>query len=249
MNDHLKNKLFYYEENPPAHVWGEIHDTLENNQLGKKLYKYEATPSSFIWEKIRKQIDEENKVQTLPTKNIRYLRYAGVAALFILLIYSVSIFVNKKSIQKDKMVTENTDNKKQGDTINLTTPFSSEETPKKIEDAISDPVARNKFAINRKIHRLPSEIVTTSIASQTIATVKEKIRHLDLANADRYMVYSDQAGNNKKLPRKLFDIVNCEEMDMVCKENLQKLQEKISTASLSLDFMGFVQMLKHVQEN
>jgi hypothetical protein len=69
------------------------------------------------------------------------------------------------------------------------------------------------------------------------------------ASAEKYMIYSDGDGNVLKLSKKLFDFFSCAKEEVVCREQMQQLQQQFASTSLSTDFTSVLEMLQKLKEN
>jgi hypothetical protein len=63
------------------------------------------------------------------------------------------------------------------------------------------------------------------------------------------MVYSDGDGTAMKLPKKLFDFITCVREDILCKQEMQQLQQRFASTVLTTDFTGVLEVLKTLKEN
>lgn len=258
MSSEFQNRLFQFEEEPSPKVWDNIVAALgAEEQFPQRLYNYEEEPKQNVWQNIADALTEKQPAKVFEHR--RLWRYSGVAAILILVVASTVLLLNKKPATENSVAISNQPAKQRNSStpekINQVTPgqqtivatIQSNE-PKHSKDKKFISFASEKQNVG-EIE--PETVVANNVTPEClIADVKNKIKHLDLNTDDRFMVYCcDKNGNPIRIPKKVYDAVSCAEVDASCKQNIQCLQEKISGASLSTDFIGVLQIIKQVQEN
>lgn len=255
MSSDLQKKLLQFEAKPSPKVWSNLETILDADvEFPVKLYEFKQQPAPRAWQKIASALSEHPA--TVVPFAIRYrkpIRYTAAAAVLILLAFGATFFMSKKASPETAAIT--------------TQPVPTQNTsiPARNEIAKQEPIitnaviADNKYEANKNVVLtkeclgvIPQKnIMADNVTPEClIAEVKDRISHLDLKTSDRFMVYCcDGKGNPVKLPKKLYDVVNCGEDDPSCRQNIQCLQEKISSASLTTDFIGVLQIIRQVQEN
>ncbi|HVK96317.1 MAG TPA: hypothetical protein VM368_00800 [Flavisolibacter sp.] len=260
MSSDLKDKLFNYEATPPDRVWAEIDASFNNQRLSQKLSNFEEVPNNSVWARIKDVLDQQTAKVVPINRRIKF-RYSVAAALLILSIGVTTLLVNNSSekvVQISRVQRPNSSSAMQDP---VSDPANGDV---KRNDDPPQPVAYTSARINtsgakKKTNSfstsipdyLQPQLLTLSIGApkKLLIDIKEKIQQFNFLPADRYMVYTDVEGNSTKVPKKLFDAVHCANHDVACKQHLEQLQAQAAKASLSVDFTGFLEMVKQVQEN
>lgn len=260
MNNNLKYKLFNYKEPPSKDVWERISESLSNTvNFPGKLYNYTCTPPALLWDKIARDLDEIvsplKPVHVLRKKKLSYGLIIA-AAILIFLVVGASILLQKQNLDTTASVIRKPTISTPKQQITSLTVNGETKNNNPVKSHITYPTNKKPIvhtAINKikrviqldnvEENELPAEQpnITTNVAAN--------IPHADLSLADKFMVYTSAEGNHLKVPKKLFSLVHCDTEDYSCKQNLQNLQQKVSSASFSADFGGFIDMLKQLQEN
>ena len=88
---------------------------------------------------------------------------------------------------------------------------------------------------------------SSTLTERIISKIKASSENNSATTAS-YLSFTD--GDVKvKVTKKVLPLINCPEGDASCMERIKALQEKISSASMNADFSGFIEILRHVQEN
>ena len=105
MNNDFQNRLYQFEENPPATVWNNILLALEQSPIPEefpsKLYNYQTIPPPGVWQKISSVLYKtgENKTAIPFITRIKpYYRYAAAAVLVGVITFLISFLINKQNI-------------------------------------------------------------------------------------------------------------------------------------------------------
>ena len=255
MNSDIQNRLLKFEEEPSPKVWNKIIDALDaEEQFPKRLYQFEEQPKPHVWQKITSALTEEQSARVLPLRSNKLWKYAAAAVIIILAGLSSVLLINKKTATETSAIINQSKQQKnivsspQHDEVAIQQPYVTNITV--AENKIS--FHKNFIATKENIGAIPTKNISIDNLTPEclIAEVKDRIKHLDLNTADHFMVYCcDKNGNPVRVPKKVYDAMACAEVDASCKQNIQCLQEKVSAASFSTDFMGVLQIIKQVQEN
>jgi hypothetical protein len=260
MSNLLKDKLFNYKEFPPANVWKQISASLDSEiHFPGKLYNFIATPPHHLWSAIEGYLDDRAKLLApvpIYRQYSKILRYSAVAAILIAIVFSATELISRRSVHAPTAFSSQPRVQKTltGNIQKSNTPVLAYH-PRKEAALARTSEKKHSFKSflfpERKTEEIaPVEDTYLAIETPTITPVSTAVdNHPDLSLADRFMVYTDEDGNHMKLPKKLFSVIHCNTDDFSCKQNLQNLQQKISSASISADFGGFLDMLKQLQEN
>ena len=269
----LRDKIYNYEEIPPAGTWDKIAIDLDEAELVKKfpdrLYNMEATPPVHIWDTVNAALNSQNEPAIPIFKRIRpFVRYAAAA-----------IFIGAVAFGIIKLTAGS------GDTLNITvqsagTKDSSESG--KIEPAVIEDIqATAKSAVDegdaaleqskKMVARLDRSVKTISTKlnagssqyryadnldkelTQSIYAYEDHVPNL----ADRYVMLMTPDGNIIRMSKKWSELLCCvsgEEQDADCKDQLKKWQQKMASSSLApspgnfMDILGLVNSLNEGSE-
>lgn len=258
MSSSFKDKLLQYAPEPPLKVWDEIAKSLDaaTPALSEKLYQFEVTPPASIWDNINNKLNDNQPATIVPffQKYKTVLRYSAAAAILTFIVVT-AVFFNQK---KETGNMANIPAKQQSKKNNANTGASISDLERGntlLAEAKDDKnnALKNSFAEKQNLlHHLPPQTQLGSVEFEKnfIPVTAEGKKTVDAVTAvEKYMVYSDDDGNAMKLPKKLFDFISCAKENILCKEEMQQLQEKFAAADFSNDFTGVLEMLKNLKEN
>lgn len=217
------------------------------NQIQNKLINFEAQPPAGVWEKIAASLDEEKssslarrlqQYEVIPQEhnwkniNVALDQDSKIRKGFFeknrrLFIYSgaaaaIVVFVIL---------------------INLLTP----------DRTISNEVAADKIKTSSES---PSTVLHKEKNNSNSYTNKDKKSvpvALDKMDDGRYITLVKDDGNKVRLSKKILSVYNCatNEINVSCKEQMKNLQEKMASSltSPSVDFAGFVELVRNLKED
>jgi hypothetical protein len=257
MSNQLQTKLLEYAPEPPAKVWNAIEAALDEGSptLAHKLYEFEVSPPSQVWDKIDSELDKTSQpAELIPFYQLhkKAIGYAAAALLFLLTITS-GYLMNRKT-QSASFVTSPIPSQPKQDnanTFNQTDPSHNTTLYTQVNGSPNDQrnYSEEKKTILKRLRpqlKLGSLVITNRFVpkvAQTKQTVDKD------ASAEKYMIYSDGDGNVLKLSKKLFDFFSCAKEEVVCREQMQQLQQQFASTSLSTDFTSVLEMLQKLKEN
>ena len=259
MSSSLQEKLLQYAPEPPQKVWEEIADSLDASAstLSDKLYQFEETPAAEVWNKINNKLDNNQPAKVLPffQRHKTVLRYGAAAAILIFVAVAAVLLVNRKN-ESGSMATIPANSQSQPAQTNSTVPAPDVEPKSTLLAEIPENNSNVRESLGDEkrnlLHRLRPQMQLGSVelAKNFIPETAERKQTVDLGEPlEKYMVYSDGDGNAMKLPKKLFDFISCVKENILCKEEMQQLQEKFAAADFSNDFTGVLEMIKNLKEN
>ena len=264
----LKNKLYNYEQAPPAKAWDKIAAALDESHLGEEfpatLYNLQATPPLSAWDKIRSSLDEElDEPIAIPRRRTGLiLRYAAAAAIVGILIFSgLKLFRNTSS----------------GNKSNETSPIVKTETPvKETPVTVETPVIKTPEIATNAVAAVPNKTrnranplligsnnpvqaleprVTRHERHETGITAAIAHTETPTTQMGRYITLMTPDGNIIRMSNKLSDMVCCvsgEDQDNDCKFQMKKWREKIASSTQVAspgNFMDILNMVNCLQEN
>ncbi|MGV3528725.1 MAG: hypothetical protein ACO1OO_07515 [Flavisolibacter sp.] len=272
LTDILKN----FRQTPPPAAWEKIATALDERPLVGKLQNFHAEPPEHNWQAIAAALDSGSEEK--PTGVVRKMnRWWAAAAVLLLLAVSAYLLQNRepstdlaktetKPVPVQTTPPENTNSQQQRDlsqneqgTAGATTQasrvpaqgFDYSETaatrPERSINARSQQTPVYASAISRRPSLAPIENEEDFTAAVT--AVDKTIARLDYSDAAEYMVYGAEDGSYTRVAKKIFPLLQCATWSSACKEQLQQLQSRISSASLSTGFAGFLDILSQLQEN
>ncbi|MDQ6609446.1 MAG: hypothetical protein M3Y85_06470 [Bacteroidota bacterium] len=263
MDNGLKNKLTRFEETPPAGAWDKIVSALDTPEtFAQKLYHYTATPPPNTWDTIILQLNKDQqpaKVIPFITRFKKPIRYVAAASIIGVILIAASLLMKRTeagAIQPGSTATVPTQktltikNGKEQITSNnkIKQPVPPEETTKLNLQSENNLSVKERTPHKRLLGFIkPQNISAFSLAGGFVPLVVNKKALFDFSSSDNFMVYSDGNGNAMKLSKKLFSLVHCQDEDGSCKERIHQLRQKLSSAAISADFTGILEMLRQLQ--
>lgn len=272
LTDILKN----FRQTPPPAAWEKIATALDEQSLQGKLQNFRAQPPEHNWQAIAAALDSGREEK--PAGVVRKMnRWWAAAAVLLLVAVSAYLLQNREpSTDLTKTETqpvpvqtappESNDPQQQKDlsqndqgTASAMTQATGEPAqsfdysqtaatrPVRSVRAGSPQTAAYASAVSRRPSLSPIENEEDFTAAVT--AVDKKIARLDYSDAAEYMVYSAEDGSYTRVAKKIFPLLQCATWSSACKEQLQQLQSRISSASLSTGFAGFLDILNQLQEN
>ncbi len=260
MSTQLQNKLWHYTPEPPQQVWDTIASLLDEKMdagFPKKLYDFEASPSPLAWDKINARLDVPSPAKVVPffQKHKKRIRYAAAAAIVIFLAVTTTLLIGNKT---GSAIIATTPAAVQNQQRNMDSKASADQSPAPESNSL---LASSRPDTNYQKNTEEKKNPYNKLQPQTrlgaviphwafmpkVAKAKQTVG--SNIPSEKYMVYSDGDGNAMKLPKKLFDFITCVKEDVLCKEEMQQLQQKVASAVLTTDFTGVLEVLKNLKEN
>ncbi|MER3465289.1 MAG: hypothetical protein C4329_13640 [Chitinophagaceae bacterium] len=226
MANQIQNKLNAFEVQPPEAVWEKIAEKLDEATppFVQRLQQYQVIPDNENCNKINAVLDNDPKVEKgFFKKHHKWFVYSGAAAAIVLIAVFITLLAPSKSISKE---TASTTNVKPS---SLTDQATKENTK---EDNIAATIKKEKQAPDNTIEKTNS----------AIAKVEDS----------RYVTVTKDDGNKVRLSKKVLAVYTCatNTINERCKEQIHTLQDKVAAfASPSIDFAGFVEMVKNLNED
>jgi len=261
MSTQLQNKLLQYAPEPPEKVWEAITNMLDesaNPGFAEKLYAFEVMPPSQVWGKINNQLDAPQPAKIVPffQRYKQLATYSAAAAILIFAAVTTTLLISKKtepaSISNTPVSIQNQEGKTDSNIYNQTN--ASKNNTLAAVTNLDKIVDQNNSSTGKKSlpNRLHSQnkLVAVLIAKTFIPKVAEAKQTVSSdIPIEKYMVYSDGDGTAMKLPKKLFDFITCVREDILCKQEMQQLQQRFASTVLTTDFTGVLEVLKTLKEN
>jgi hypothetical protein len=261
MSSELQHKLLHYEVAPPEQVWDKIAASLDQDipfTVSERLLQFQQTPPPSAWTAISKQLDHPQRHAVVLPFFKRYrrpLKYAGATAAMVVLAVLVSLMVSKKtesevSIQGQTKVpasrpqqTNDTAPPQQPEEINTLMARAG-------KPAKSQGISFYRGAVMLEPMNMISEVAHMEQFFPGLAAPTHALPSRDLSSKyDNYMVYSDDEGHAVRLPKKMYDAIACPNDDLICKQRIKYLQQQVSSAAVTADFTGLLEILNNMKEN
>ncbi|HJW17876.1 MAG TPA: hypothetical protein VJ499_12180 [Flavisolibacter sp.] len=261
MSTALQNKLLQYAPEPPAKTWEAIAKALDEapitSDFAQSLYQYEETPPVSAWSRISTELDNSSPAKVIPfyKRNRRALQYVAAAVILFAFVLGAGLLVNRSARPElnhtNAAVNIPVDTESKRSLPGNNAAVAVEQAPVSSFQN-HEPIAaihRESRNITNRI-RSHMQLGNVLLAANFIPKTAERKQTVSRdPSLDKYMVYSDNDGNAMKLPKKLFDFITCVREDMLCKEQMQQLQEKLASTSLNTDFTGVLEILNNLKEN
>jgi hypothetical protein len=227
-------------------------DEVPASTLSQKLYAFEEVPPADSWDKIELGLGSgrPGRVFRVPqTRN--WLRYAAAAVILfavLLLTWQTGKRVDSAEIaaaaQKnpDSPVTEQRLATPAADTQHEVAAITV--NGKAIQTRYSE-----KQIFKSRLHPQPDLLAAVSLRKFMPRMAYEKQTVATNIPLEKYMVYSDGDGNAMKLPKKLFDFITCVREEVVCQQQMQQLQQRFALTAMTTDFTGVLDIVKNLKEN
>jgi hypothetical protein len=258
----LKNKLYNYEQAPPAKAWDKIAAALDeshlSNEFPSRLYNSETTPPAAAWDKIVSSLEAEEgpKVVHMAKRGFSFYRYAAAAVVIGIIAFGVVKWTGNKGTSATEGIAT-TKEHQSTDQLSSSLP---------IENAVADNNPERENTV-------PDETISHSTASQIKTAKARKIKENyiteeNIAPTSAIYVYNDHTPNLAdryvmlmtsngivRMSKKLGNIVCCvagEEQDEDCKDQIKKWQEKLASSPVAPapgNFMDILSLLSTLNEN
>lgn len=270
----LRDKIYNYEEIPPAGTWDKIAIDLDEAELANKfpdqLYNMEATPPAHTWDKVYSALNPANEPAIPIFKRLRpFVRYAA-AAIFIGAVAFGIIKLTAGSSDTLNTTVQSAGTKDSSESGKIEPGGVIEEiqaTPKSVVDEGDAALEQSK----KMVARLDRSVKTISAKlnagsgqyrytdnldkelTQSIYAYEDHVPNL----ADRYVMLMTPDGNIIRMSKKWSELLCCvsgEEQDADCKDQLKKWQQKMASSSLApspgnfMDILGLVNSLNEGSE-
>jgi hypothetical protein len=258
----LQNKLYNYEQTPPAKVWEKIVDALDEshitNEFPSKIYNTEAAPPIGAWDKIASSLEAENAAIPMARRGFPFLRYAAAAAVIGLVTFGIIKWMggkNEKAGERMAVSPDSTrDNKKTDlpEENNTATNTNSEKENIIPEEYTPEVITTEQEKVTR-IKKVKSKYSIPDNLAETepIYAYNENMPNL----ADRYIMLMTPGGDIIRVSKKWGNLVCCvsgQEQDEDCKDQLKKWQEKIACSPVTTspgNFMDILNLVSSLNEN
>ncbi|HEY6503143.1 MAG TPA: hypothetical protein VIZ28_04145 [Chitinophagaceae bacterium] len=257
----LKDKLYNYEQTPPANVWDKITAALDESHIAdafpSKLYTAEAAPPASAWDKITSSLDAEH-APAIPMrqKGFPLFRYAAAIVIIGLATFGVIKWAGNNGKTTDEGIATS---KEHLSPVNNETALPGEKSTALNNDERENPaiqdnnthVENTDEAKASRIRKVKNYTITDDIApAEAIYAYNEHTPNL----ADRYVMLMTPNGI-VRMSKKLGNIVCCvtgEEQDENCKDQIRKWQEKLAASPVAPapgNFMDILSLLSSLDEN
>lgn len=260
MSTQLQNKLRHYAPEPPQKVWETIAGLLDEKMdagFPKKLYDFEASPSPLAWDKINARLGVPAPAKVVPffQKHKKLVQYAAAAAIVFFLAITTLLLIENNNGSALTATTPATVPNHQRNIAPKASPGQkpAPESNSLLASARPDTdYQKNTEEKKNPYNKLQAQTKLGAIIPRwtfmpKVAEAKQTVS--SDSPVEKYMVYSDGDGNAMKLPKKLFDFITCVKEDILCKQEMQQLQQKVASAVLTTDFTGVLEVLKNLKEN
>lgn len=258
----LKNKLYNYEQVPPAKVWEQIAAALDESHIAdefpSRLYNTEIAPPVSAWDKIAGALDnEDTKVIPLPAKRFPLFRYAAAAVVIGLVTVGILKWTGSNNNQDAESLATSP---KTVSPVNDTAGLPAENASGKDSDVPGYVVPEEAVVPNPTIARVktsPAKKIKPGFALANDIQPAEAIYAFNEESpklADRYVMLMTPNGIIR-MSKKLGNIVCCvtgEEQDEDCKDQIRKWQEKLAASPVAPapgNFMDILSLLSSLDEN
>ncbi len=246
----LQDKLYNYEQTPPAKVWDKISSALDESHLTEefpsKLYNAEIMPPANAWDKIAGALEtEQAPVIPILRKAFSFFRYAAAAVLIGAVAFAVFKWTHGNHTSSEIGVAP-------FDTANKKRPADH---PIKIETAqLPAQVEKEIVSSNREVQiksRSAKRIKNNYSVSDNIDAGEPIYAYNELTPnlADRYIMLMTPDGGVIRMSKKWGNLVCCvsgQEQDENCKDQLKKWQEKIACSPNTTSAGNFMDILSMV---
>ena len=261
MSSELQNKLLQYEVSPPEKVWDNIAASLDRDipfTVSERLYQFQQTPPHSAWTAISNNLDQPQRgAVVLPffKRYRRSLKYAGATAAMVFLAVLVSLMVSKKTESEVPIQGQTQVPAGRPQQSNDTAPPQQPEETNTLLARAGKPEKSQGISFYRGAAMLEPMTMINAVShiEQLFPGIAEPTHALpsrDLSNKyDNYMVYSDDEGHAVRLPKKMYDAIACPNDDLICKQRIKYLQQQVSSAAVTADFTGLLEILNNMKEN
>jgi len=261
MSTELQKKLTEYAPEPPANTWDAIAKALDETPavtgFANSLYQYEETPPMGTWSKISVVLDTTAGAKVVPfSRKKRIVQYVAAAVILLAFVLGAGLMIGNRTTTpsitgsnasiKPSADTETKNAGPHNDVAVSTGQIPNSSFEREVAVVSSHKENRSIISRIRPSTRLGNVLIAANFIPKT-AERKQTVSNYPAS--EKYMVYSDNDGNAMKLPKKLFDFITCVREDLLCKEQMQQLQEKLAATSLNTDFTGVLEILNNLKEN
>ena len=263
MNSETLKKILQYAPDPPQRVWEGILNSLDGNireGLAEKMQNYQTAPPEHTWKKIEQKLGASVIAIKSNKKFFNFRRTAAAAAIIIIAAASI-LFWNLDEIESSEIATKTVVPEQQKTTPSNPPAASVEVEKRHLNDtrvSVALASAEQKTARSRKESipnrsRLDDYVKKDQPAITSFSFIpnraQEKAIAVSALPVEKYMVYSDDNGNAMRLPKKLFDLINCVKEELICQQKIQQMQYKLASYITTNDFSGLMEMLRNLKEN
>lgn len=274
MKKDFRNILKQFKETPPAGFWDRIAAALDDKTVEGKLKNFQWQPPAKSWQAISTALDKQHPTKLKPILK-RLTPWMAAAAMLLLVVSSFLLLQQNKKPADVAVQTQTTaapatlpaspeKNTAPAQQV-IPEPSATTNSGEPDKTSRSFTIAGSKTA---RTDRNPASKEIT-IAAQTatyhprvtpiqnqdlfstssIVSVDKKITRQDYTTVGEYMIYGADDGSYTRVAKKIFPLLQCATWSSACKEQVKQLQGRISSASLSSGFAGFMDILIQLQEN
>lgn len=252
--ENFKNRLLHFEEMPPASVWNNIKNRLDEadeaiyiDKVKNKLQSIEVIPPITNWATIEKNLPA--KVISLPANNKVHLlkRLTAVAAVLVIAILTgIIIYNNSNNTDADASIavvkvpaTAPTISSADADNSNIITPV------------IQDVNTNNNILPNAGKNTDTRNLLAVNTAAGLRAASAKWENHTPIA-CDKYTTINAKGTAQVRVSNKIGDMVHCVtgvSHNDVCKEQYEMMQNQIAQIpAVTGNFLDLVNMVSSLQE-
>lgn len=258
MSKELQQKLFHFEEQPPVEAWHKIAEALDANKeqpFSERLFHYQTTPPPHTWDEIAKNLHEAT-TPVIPIKRpyTKILRYGSVAAILLVAVVSVNLFLNKNATGGDTAAVTTETNSKPSDSS--LSPETTNQPPSTGTNLIAKatvadsqkPQRRKKSYTDYPIAPLQAKQTSPAFDNWGDEVIPKQASVLSSDIPDRYIIFSKATGEAIRLSKKLFSLFACSDEVEDCKEDIESIQQRMASPTImaSADFNGVLDALQNM---
>ncbi len=248
----FKNRLLHFEEMPPASVWNNIKNQLDEadeaiyiDKVKNKLQSIEVIPPVVSWAAIEKALPA--KVISLPAKNKAHFfkRLTAVAAVLIIAVLAgITIYNNNN--------TEATTEMAAGKIIQPEPTISSGDAQDhNIVIPATQETNTNNILPNTVKNTTPANLLAVNTAAGLRSAAAKWENHTPIA-CDKYTTINTNGTAKIRVSNKIGDMVHCvtgASHNDVCKEQYEMMQNQIAhIPAVTGNFLDLVNMVSSLQE-
>ena len=250
MDSNLQNKLQEFSATPPEGVWEKIADVLDAHEgYGGRLYHYEEQPPTITWRQIEENLAEATtpgRVVPFMTRFKKPLRYLAAASLIGVLLVTITLTVRHTEAGALRPGS------------NTTVPESA---PASAAGNVAEQAEKNPVP-----ETVSSEFGEGSSKTDPQETAHHNNNHDDVlaggeqktpaktsrsagvySSMNNYVLFTDGDGRQRRVSKKLADLVKCKDGDGSCQQRLRQLRQKMAASAMTTDFTGILEMLRQLQ--
>ncbi len=89
--------------------------------------------------------------------------------------------------------------------------------------------------------------VVQSITPPAKQTTTQNPKGAQTATVAEWVTYKDSRGKAMRMPKKLFEVLECKNGDDACRRRIAEMQQKLSSTNATADFAGLLEMLEQLK--